>query len=143
MKYTFEGMHHGRIGKALQWQKTCILSMTVNQGKCIKLCSFHTQSMQKCVPRCQVIWCILGGLHSLAQPDWVTGLYKVSKGSLHDRTHLSSVVPLSHIHWSIHLFPKFVPLAPSSWSNSTVLDQCVVFYLNPFSDQNLYAELCL
>jgi hypothetical protein len=79
----------------------------------------------------------------LAQPDWVTGPYKVSKCSLHDRTHLSSVVPLSHIHRSIHLFPKFGPLAPSSWSNSTVLDQCAVFYLNPFSDQNLYAELCL
>lgn len=76
-----------------------------------------------------------------AQPDRITGLYKVSKSHLSDGTLLSSVVPLSYLYRGVHLFPKFGPLAPTSWTSSNVLDKCEVFYLNPFTDRHLYIEL--
>jgi hypothetical protein len=76
-----------------------------------------------------------------ALPDRATGLFKISKSFLLDDTLLSSVVPLSYIYRSVHLFPKFGPVAPISWSSSNILDKCDTFYLNPFTDRHLYIEL--
>jgi hypothetical protein len=76
-----------------------------------------------------------------ASCDAATGMYQVSKSMLSDGTVLASIVPLSHIYRSVHLFPKFGPVAPSSWTSSNVLDKCSVFYMNPFTDRHLYVDL--
>lgn len=49
-----------------------------------------------------------------------------------------SIVPVANICHSIHLLPKFGPMAPLEWTTSNVLDLCTVFFLNVFTDQHLY-----
>jgi hypothetical protein len=78
---------------------------------------------------------------SSPQPEGVSGLFKVSKSTLQDGTNLAEVIPISHLYRSVHLFPKFGPVVPTSWSSGTVLDECFIFYLNPFTDRHLYVEL--
>lgn len=53
----------------------------------------------------------------------------------------ASVIPVSLIRQSIHLFPKFGPIAPVHWKSSNVLEEAKDFYVNPFSDRFQYATL--
>lgn len=76
-----------------------------------------------------------------ARPDRVHGLYKVAKSLSADGSPLAEIIPLSYIYRSVHLFPKFGPSAPTTWTSSSVLDHCSTFFLNPFTDRYLYAEL--
>ncbi|KAJ3499342.1 hypothetical protein NMY22_g19521 [Coprinellus aureogranulatus] len=76
------------------------------------------------------------------RPERSHGMFKISKRLANDGTPLAEVIPLAYIYRSVHLFPKFGPVAPSSWTSSNVLDQCSTFYLNPFTDRHLYSELC-
>jgi hypothetical protein len=75
------------------------------------------------------------------RPESANGLYKISKSFLPDGTITASVLPLSYIFRSVHLFPKFCPVAATSWTSSNILNKCSVFYLNPFTDRHLYTEL--
>lgn len=52
-----------------------------------------------------------------------------------------SVIPISRIKESIHLFPKFGPIAPVEWRASSVLDQAQFFYVNPFIDRFQYSTI--
>ena len=49
-----------------------------------------------------------------------------------------SIVPVSSIRRSAHLFPKFGPKVPEHWTSVNVLEKCSTFYLNPFSDRHMY-----
>ena len=52
-----------------------------------------------------------------------------------------SIVPVSLIRQSVHLFPKFGCSAPVAWKSSNVLDEARIFYANPFSDRFCYSTL--
>ncbi|KAG7096157.1 hypothetical protein E1B28_006830 [Marasmius oreades] len=54
---------------------------------------------------------------------------------------LASVVPVENIHQSVHLYPKFGPVAPQEWKSSNVLDYCDTFFLNDFLDRSTYATV--
>ncbi|KAF8813064.1 hypothetical protein BYT27DRAFT_7085388, partial [Phlegmacium glaucopus] len=45
-----------------------------------------------------------------------------------------SIIHVSLIRSSVHLFPKFGPQVPTSWSPSTVLEYATSFYVNALSD---------
>jgi hypothetical protein len=68
-------------------------------------------------------------------------LYKVSPMKDRDRNPICSIVPLSDIVRSVHLFPRFGPVAPAAWTSSNVLDECDSFLVNTFTDRHLYRIL--
>ncbi|KAL0570267.1 hypothetical protein V5O48_011694 [Marasmius crinis-equi] len=72
-----------------------------------------------------------------AQPEGVHGLYKISR-SCTDGTRDSSVVPLTDIRRSVHLYPRFGPVVPPGWTSSNVLEEAKYFYVNCFSDRHAY-----
>ena len=71
-------------------------------------------------------------------PGAHSGLYTIKK-SLLDGKRRASVIPLDHIHRSVHLIPKFGPQrVPAHWTSENVLDECDTFYVNSFSDRHAY-----
>lgn len=75
-----------------------------------------------------------------SNPDINHGLYKISH-YVKDGYRVSSVVPVSQIKRSVHLFPDFGAVVPREWSSTNVLEDCKVFYLNPFSDRHAYVTM--
>ncbi|KAI0765857.1 hypothetical protein BD413DRAFT_606037 [Trametes elegans] len=71
-----------------------------------------------------------------ANPDH--GLYKLSR-SVRRGSRLCSVIPITQIERSCHLFPDFGAVAPREWTSSNVLERCNSFYLNTFSDRYMYS----
>ena len=51
---------------------------------------------------------------------------------------VASIIPVSWIKRSVHLFPKFGPKVPEHWTSANVLEKCTTFYLNQFSDRHMY-----
>lgn len=51
---------------------------------------------------------------------------------------IASIVPVSSIRRSVHLFPKFGSKVPDHWTSANVLEKCTTFYLNQFSDRHMY-----
>ncbi|KZT63719.1 hypothetical protein DAEQUDRAFT_679874 [Daedalea quercina L-15889] len=74
-----------------------------------------------------------------AGPDGCYQMYKVQR--LAGSAKIASVVPLTAIERSVHLFPKWGGSAPSEWSSANVLDQCMSFYLNLYKDPHSYYNL--
>ncbi|KAF7366470.1 hypothetical protein MSAN_00904000 [Mycena sanguinolenta] len=74
------------------------------------------------------------------QPEQHHLMYKVSR-TLKNGDRLASIIPVGNIRRSIHLLPKFGPVAPSQWKSHMVLDQCSVFFANPWTDRHAYATL--
>jgi hypothetical protein len=73
-----------------------------------------------------------------AQPDPNHGMYWI-KPCIDDNGQRTCVIlPLTTIERSIHLFPKFGPIAPWEWTSSTVLDECPSFYANCWSDRHVF-----
>lgn len=70
-------------------------------------------------------------------PDDHHGMFKVNR-SLEGGERVASIVPVSMIRRSAHLFPKFGPAVPEGWSADNVLEKCTTFYLNPFTDRHMY-----
>ena len=59
-----------------------------------------------------------------------------------DGTIPGSIVPLSHIHQSCHLIPKFSPTSEENgWTSMNVLDNASTFYLNNWSSLYSYQTL--
>jgi len=77
---------------------------------------------------------------SRAQKDRNSNLFKVSRLMARGERRVS-IIPVSLILSSIHLFLKFGPQAPVSWSSSNVLESAASFYVNPFSDRFLYSHI--
>ncbi|KAJ7881772.1 hypothetical protein B0H14DRAFT_3759382, partial [Mycena olivaceomarginata] len=74
------------------------------------------------------------------QPERYHSMYKVSR-SIKSGDRLASIIPVTNIQRSIHLLPKFGPVAPVSWKSHTVLDECPTFFANPWTDHHIYATL--
>ena len=69
------------------------------------------------------------------------GLYKIRR-SLRNGSRLASIIPLENIVRSCHLFPDFGRIVPREWTAATVLDECTVFYVNPFVDRHTFKLIC-
>ncbi|KAJ7203429.1 hypothetical protein C8J57DRAFT_1101231 [Mycena rebaudengoi] len=86
----------------------------------------------------------------LAYVEWFTAfkpaperyhlMYSVSR-AVKNGERLASIIPVDNIRRSIHLLPKFGPVAPSDWKSSNVLDRCRTFFANPWTDRHIYATL--
>ncbi|KAJ7325440.1 hypothetical protein DFH08DRAFT_711377, partial [Mycena albidolilacea] len=48
-------------------------------------------------------------------------LYRVCR-SIKNGACLAIIVPIDNIRWSVHLLPKFRPVASQEWTTSNVLD---------------------
>ena len=69
-------------------------------------------------------------------PEHDSGLYKVSRMVRNGR-HVASVIPVESILYSVHLFPRFEQ-DTRNWNTFTVLDSCHSFYLNSFSNRDIF-----
>ena len=72
-----------------------------------------------------------------ATPDRNHQMFKLSR-SLEGGERIASIVPVSTIQRSAHLFPKFGPAVPEGWTSNNVLEKCATFYLNSFTDRHMY-----
>ncbi|KAJ6616995.1 hypothetical protein B0H10DRAFT_2164530 [Mycena sp. CBHHK59/15] len=72
------------------------------------------------------------------EPDHL--MYKVNR-SLKDGDRLASIIPVVNIRRSVHLLPKFGPVAAADWKSSNVLDKCPYFFVNSMTDRHIYATL--
>ena len=81
-------------------------------------------------------WFLCFNLH----PDPYLKMYKISRSITADGERLASIVPVSLIQRSVHLFPKWEQNADGNalWTSDNVLEQCDVFYLNSFKDRHTY-----
>ena len=74
------------------------------------------------------------------QPDRHHGMYRIKRCFDHGQRSVA-IVPVTEIERSAHLFPIFGPVAPREWSASTVLEQCLTFYVNLWSDRHAYITI--
>ena len=70
-------------------------------------------------------------------PESDHGMHKLKRG-VEGGERVASIVPVSSIRRSAHLFPKFGRAIPEDWTSDNVLEKCSTFYLNPFADRNMY-----
>ncbi|KAI0725651.1 hypothetical protein C8Q72DRAFT_797171 [Fomitopsis betulina] len=73
-------------------------------------------------------------------PDEQYQMYKIK--TLQGPARLGSIIPLSLVQHSVHLFPKWGGPVPAQWTSENILDKCNTFYLNDcqslHSFHNLY-----
>ncbi|KAF8197077.1 hypothetical protein BJ912DRAFT_846563, partial [Pholiota molesta] len=77
------------------------------------------------------------------RPDPDSQMYKLSRSYVGPEDRLASIIPVSLIQHSVHLFPKWGRDRQRylAWSSETVLDECSVFYLNCFKDRHTYYNI--
>lgn len=73
-------------------------------------------------------------------PEPHHGMYKINR-SLKDGDRIASIIPIANIRRSIHLLPKFGPVAPPEWKSSNVLDMASHFFVNSMTDRHIYATV--
>ncbi|KAJ7438607.1 hypothetical protein FB451DRAFT_1447943 [Mycena latifolia] len=74
------------------------------------------------------------------QPERHHLMYKVSR-VIKNGDRLASIIPVDNIRRSVHLLPKFGPIAPPDWKSHNVLDKCPAFFANPWTDRHIYTTL--
>ncbi|KAH9173949.1 hypothetical protein EDB89DRAFT_2152812 [Lactarius sanguifluus] len=74
-----------------------------------------------------------------ATPDANNSLYRVSRLTRNGRRD-ASIIPVDSIFSSVHLFPRFGQQS-RKWNTFSVLELCQSFYINPFSDRDMYLVL--
>lgn len=74
-------------------------------------------------------------------PNPVHGLHRVTRPRGRPGEKPPSVIEVSRIRRSVHLFPDFGSAASQDWSSSTVLDQCDHFWVSPFTDLHMYMSV--
>ena len=67
-------------------------------------------------------------------------MHKVTR-LLQDGGRVVSIIPLSKIQGSIHLFPNYGRIAPREWTSSNVLEKCDTFYANPFTNRYIHVHV--
>ncbi|KAJ7919735.1 hypothetical protein B0H13DRAFT_1868316 [Mycena leptocephala] len=75
-----------------------------------------------------------------SEPERHHSMYKVTR-AIKDGHRLASIIPVDNIDRSIHLLPKFGPVAPPEWKSHNVLDKCPVFFANPWTNRHMYTTL--
>ena len=75
-----------------------------------------------------------------ARPDANHLMYRVSRLMKHGK-RVASIIPVESFKRSVHLIPKFGNTAPREWSSFSVLEQCSNFYVNPFSDKDIFMTI--
>lgn len=78
---------------------------------------------------------------SKAPYDPKSRLFRIKRFYDSNKVQKASIIPIEHIQQSIHLFPKFGPVAPVQWTSATVLDKAEVFYVNPFTNRFAYSTI--
>ena len=73
-------------------------------------------------------------------PDQNHWLFKISKLPVQGEQQVS-IVPVQLICQSVHLFPKFGPVARDEWKSTNVLDLCQTFFTNFFFNRFPYSNL--
>ncbi|KAF7303411.1 hypothetical protein MIND_00569600 [Mycena indigotica] len=79
--------------------------------------------------------------HFTKQPEPNHLMYKVKRMEDTTGRRVASIIPVNNIQRSVHLLPKFGPVAPSDWKSSNVLERCKTFFANPMSDRHIYMTL--
>jgi hypothetical protein len=51
-------------------------------------------------------------------------MYEVSQSLNATGECLALIIPVDEIHRSVHLYPKFGPIAPHDWTSSNILERC-------------------
>lgn len=74
-------------------------------------------------------------------PDVNHRMYGLSRAYMGNGKRLFSVVPVADIRRSVHLYPDFGEVAPREWTTNSMLDDCDLFFLNPFPDRHSYITL--
>ena len=64
-------------------------------------------------------------------------LYQIQRSYFKGKP-LASIIPLSLVHRSVHLIPKFDTTAAVGWKSDTVLKECSTFYVNSFTDRDTF-----
>ncbi|KAG1765459.1 hypothetical protein EV702DRAFT_1182481 [Suillus placidus] len=73
-------------------------------------------------------------------PDSRHGMYKITRiVCLGER--VASIIPVSNIACSVHLIPKFGPVAPHHWMSNNVLEECDTFFINCYIDRHNFVTL--
>ncbi|KAJ7127219.1 hypothetical protein C8R44DRAFT_617264, partial [Mycena epipterygia] len=67
-------------------------------------------------------------------------MYKVVR-TIKNGDRLASIIPVNNIRRSIHLLPKFGPVAPPDWKSHNVLDKCPASLQSMGPDRHIYATL--
>ncbi|KAG1763412.1 hypothetical protein EDD22DRAFT_979391 [Suillus occidentalis] len=73
-------------------------------------------------------------------PDPRHGMYKITC-LVHSGERVASIIPVSNIVRSIHLIPKFRPVAPCHWTSNNVLEECDTFFVNCYIDRHSFVTL--
>jgi hypothetical protein len=68
-------------------------------------------------------------------------MFKITPLKDSDGMRICSVIPLTDVQRSVHLIPRFGPVAPVNWMSDNVLDQCTTFFLNDFTDRHLFHHM--
>ena len=75
-------------------------------------------------------------------PDPFHKMSRISRKYSHGR-RAASIIPLTDICRSVQLLPVFGPAVPQHWQESTVLEDCNSFNINPFLDRHMYKNFSL
>jgi hypothetical protein len=76
-----------------------------------------------------------------ATPDANSVLYRVSR-LVQNGQHIASVIPVESILYSVHLLPRFKQSQDTqAWNTFMVLELCHHFYVNSFSNHDIFLLL--
>ncbi|KAF8897000.1 hypothetical protein CPB85DRAFT_1377632 [Mucidula mucida] len=75
-----------------------------------------------------------------AHPEAASGMYRLKRQLAGDGSPLVSVLPVSVIQSSVHLFPKWGQTVPVDWTNENILDRSSAFLLSNYKDQRTFFE---
>ena len=72
-----------------------------------------------------------------AQPEPNHQLYAVSR-AFDNGYRVSTIVPVTKMDRSVHLFPAFGSTTPQQWTSNNVLDECRNFLVNAYADRDTF-----